>query len=69
MICADHSEIAFVDVGQRNIDILQLGDAKDVGDQFSGETDAAGADDRDFQLRHVNGLACVLESPTRALFV
>ncbi len=51
-----HAEVAFVDVGERDIDRLQLGNAEHVGDQLAGEPDAAGADNRDLQSRHYNAL-------------
>ncbi len=53
----DHAEVAFVDVGERDIDRLQLGNAEHVRDQLAGEPDAAGADNRDLQSRHCNALA------------
>ena len=42
-----HTEIAFVDVGQRDVDILKLRHTKHVCDEFSGEAHAPRTDDCD----------------------
>ena len=54
----DQAEVAFVDVSERDIDVAEFGNAKHVGDKFTSEPDAAGADDRDLQSRHWGALAC-----------
>ena len=43
---AHHVEIVLVDVGERDLDILQFRHAQDVHAELLSEADAAGADDR-----------------------
>ena len=54
----DHVEVVRIDIGQRDLDVVELGHLPDVGAQFACEANASGADDGDLEVGHGCASSC-----------
>jgi len=50
---ADHFEVVGIDVGESHFEVVKLGNGQKVTQQGSGEADAAGSDESNFEVHRM----------------